>query len=104
MIALGTWEAQIDTLFFKGSGVLKVFDDGGKYGFKVLKPDIETPDIKIISCEEDDCDLRAVVQCDMLPGRDIELDLFIDEDILSGSIKIPRFGKIKLKNGRRIGV
>lgn len=102
MIGLGTWECRIDTLFFKGTVKLKVFDDNGSYGFDVIIPDFKVPDITVKEIEEDGNEITATVCTSILPGKDITVYADIDGDTLNGFVKAPFVGKVKLKDCRRI--
>ncbi len=102
MIGIGTWECKVDTMFFKGTAQVKIFDNNGEYGFDVIIPDFDVPDITVLSVEEDGNDIDAVVQTSLLPGKDINLSVSIDGDDITGFLKIPFVGKVKLKDGHRI--
>lgn len=102
MIGIGTWETRIDTMFFKGQATVKIFDDGGKYGFEIDVPGVDVPDIEVVSVTEKDEHIDAVLHTSVLPGKDIDLSVDIDGDDLFGWVKIPVFGKIKLKDAHRI--
>ncbi len=102
MLGIGTWECKIDTVFFKGTAQLKVFDNKGEYGFDLTVPGMEVPDIKVISVEEDDTFLDAVVHTSLTGDKDINVSVEFDGDIVTGFVKVPYLGKIKLKDGHRI--
>ena len=53
--------------------------------------------------EEDDDSITATVETSLLEGKDITLFVTIDDDTFDGYLKVPFFGKVKLKNGRKIG-
>jgi superfamily I DNA/RNA helicase len=59
--------------------------------------------LSVKEVEEDDDTITATVETSVLPGKDITLVVTIDGDEFDGYIKVPMFGKVKLKNGRRIG-
>lgn len=102
MIGLGTWECRVSTMFYKGTARVKVFDNNGEYGFEIYVPDFEVPDIKLISAEEDGNHVDAVVQVSLLPGKNINLSVDFDGDIITGFVKVPMLGKITLKDGHRV--
>lgn len=102
MIGLGTWGCRVDTMFFKGPAEIKVFEENGQYAFDLNVPGVEIPDITIISVEEDGDTLNAVVQTSLLPNKDIDLCVTFEDDIVTGFLKIPFIGKVKLKDGHRI--
>ncbi len=102
MIGLGTWEARIDTMFYRGTARVKIYDDNGQYGFEVTVPGVDVPDISVVSIEEEAEHISAVVTTSVLPGKEINLDVDIDGDDLFGFVKVPYFGKVKLKDAHRI--
>ena len=102
MIGLGKWACNVNTMFFSGEAKINVFDNNGTYGFELDVPDINIPAIDIKKVEEDDDTINAVVQTDLLPGKDIELSITFDGDEFDGFLKIPFLGKIKFKDGHRI--
>ena len=103
MIGLGKWACNVNTMFFSGEAKINVFDNNGEYGFNLNIPNVKIPDITVKSVEEDDDTITAAVETRILPGKEINLVVTIDGDTFDGYIKVPMFGKVKLKNGRRIG-
>lgn len=103
MIGIGTWRFKISTLVFSGEITLQVFDDGGKYGYKLRIPGIKVPPIEIIEVKEDENTVDATVQTTLLPGKNILIHAEFDGDTVEGYIKAPIVGKVKIKDGRRIG-
>jgi len=103
MLGLGKWACNVNTMFFSGEVKLEVVDNNGEYGFELDLPDVDVPDIEIKKVEEDDDTINATVATSLLPGKDIELSITFDDDTFDGFIKIPFLGKVKLKDGRRIG-
>ena len=102
MIGLGKWACSVNTMFFSGDVDFEIFDNNGEYGFNLNIPNIKIPDIKVVDVEEDDDTITATVQTSLLEGKDIVIVVTIDEDTFDGYIKVPMFGKVKLKNGKRI--
>lgn len=102
MLGLGKWSFEVNTMFFSGEITVRVFDDSGKYGFELEKPNIEVPDISVKEIRESGNSVFASVQTSLLPGATVELNVVFDGDKFDGFVKIPVLGKVKLKNGRRI--
>ncbi len=102
MIGLGKWACSVNTMIFSGDVKFEIFDDNGKYGFNIDMPGVKVPDITVKEVEEDDDTITATVATSLLEGKDITLFVAIDGDTFDGYLKIPFFGKVKLKNGHRI--
>lgn len=103
MIGLGKWSVRVDTMFFRGEAFITIFDDNGKYGWELDVPGETLPDIEVKDVKEDGNTLTAVATTDLLPGKNIDLTAIFEGDTLIGMIKIPFIGKIKLKDGKRVG-
>ena len=46
MLGTGTWHLKIGNMFYRGDITLRVFDDGGKYGFEIIEPKMTAPELK----------------------------------------------------------
>lgn len=103
MIGLGKWACSVNTMFFSGDVEFEIFDNNGEYGFNIDIPGVKIPDIKVKEVDEDNDTITATVETSLLEGKDITLFVKIDDDTFDGYLKIPFFGKVKLKNGRKIG-
>ncbi len=103
MIGLGNWACNVNTMFYSGEAKIRLFDNNGSYGFELEVPGVTIPEITVKEVNEDDDTVEAVVQTSLLPGKDIEISVTFDEDEFTGFVKIPFIGKIKLKDGHRIG-
>ena len=103
MIGIGKWACSVNTMFFSGDVEFDIFDNNGEYGFNIDIPGVKIPDIKVKEVEEDDDSITATVETSLLEGKDITLFVTIDGDTFDGYLKVPFFGKVKLKNGRKIG-
>lgn len=101
MIGLGTWEAPINTMIFKGTGRMTISDNNGEYDFKFELVGEQIPEIKISDVVEEENTLTAVGECDLLKGKKVPVTVTFDGDTFSGIIKAPFIGKIKL-NGKKI--
>ena len=47
MLGTGTWHLKIGNMFYNGDITLRVFDDGGKYGFEIIEPKMTAPEVEI---------------------------------------------------------
>ncbi|HOD02359.1 MAG: hypothetical protein BWY46_01807 [Firmicutes bacterium ADurb.Bin300] len=103
MIGLGNWLAHVDTMFFKGDAIIKVYDKNGEYGFDLELPsDMDIPEFKIYDITEDGNTLNAKASVDLLQGKEIDLSFTFEGDTASGFLKIPYIGKIKIKEAKKI--
>lgn len=102
MIGLGTWEAQINTMLFRGTGRVTISDVNGEYDFKFELVGEQLPKITVNDIEEDGDTLTAVGECEAFPGKEIPVSVtFNDDDTFLCVVKLPFVGKIKL-NGNKI--
>lgn len=97
MIGIGTWEAQINTMIFKGTGRMTIADNNGEYDFKFEIVGAQIPEIKISDIKEDGNTLTATAECDLLKGKQVPLTITFDGDKLTGMVKAPFIGKVKLE-------
>ncbi|MBP9989533.1 MAG: hypothetical protein KBT46_08560 [Ruminococcus sp.] len=97
MIGLGTWEAPIKTMIYKGTGRMIISDVNGEYDFKFELVGEQLPEIKISDIVEDGNTLTATAECDLLKGKQIPVTVTFDGDKMSGMIKAPLIGRIKLE-------
>lgn len=103
MVGLGKWEFNVNTMFFKGNVFLDIFDDGGKYGYRLEVPGMTVPALDIISVSESGNTVEAVARASMLPGKDILVHAEFDGDTVGGYVKVPVLGKVKINDGHKIG-
>lgn len=102
MIGIGKWICSVKSMLFSGDVKFEIFDNNGEYGFKADLPGITLPDVSVKSVRQDGNDVTVTVQTSLLPGKDIIIEAFFDGDTFEGTVKIPLFGKVKLKDGRRL--
>lgn len=100
MIGLGTWEAEINTIFFKGTGRATISDLNGNYDFKLEIIGLNVPDIKVCDVCENDNSLSALLECELFKGKQIPVTVTFDGDTVTGFAKVPMVGKIKF-NGKK---
>ncbi|HZJ77331.1 MAG TPA: hypothetical protein VFD52_00825 [Clostridia bacterium] len=103
MIGIGTWSFNVDTMFFKGDAKIKIFDNNGEYGFEVEIPGEDIPEILVKDVKEEGNTLTAVGNISMLKGKDVPISLTFEDDVVNGFLKVPYIGKIKLKDGKKVG-
>lgn len=103
MIGIGKWAARVDTMFFKGDVFLIVKDNNGEYDFDIeLKADIEVPEFRFYDITEDGNTLNGKGEVSLLPGKVIEASLTFEGDEMTGFLKVPYMGKIKIKEGKKV--
>lgn len=102
MLGTGTWHLKIGNMFYNGDITLRVFDDGGKYGFEIIEPKINMPEFEIKSLSTVGNHLSATVSAPELRGRDAQLELDFTDTSVSGSAKVPLIGTVTVKEGTRI--
>lgn len=101
MIGLGTWEAPIKTMIYKGTGRMIISDVNGEYDFKFELVGDEIPEIRVSDVVEDGNTLTATAECDLLKGKKIPVSVTFDGDKMTGVVKAPFIGKVKL-DGKKI--
>ena len=107
MIGIGKWEASVSAMMMNMSGIVEIHDNGGKYEFIYEPPErFKNVQIKYHSIEEVGTDTLVVKgEASVLPGKIIEIHATFNDNKLTGYIKAPIMGgmKIKIKDGHRIG-
>ncbi|MBR6531158.1 MAG: hypothetical protein IKT61_01495 [Clostridia bacterium] len=100
MIGLGTWEAPINTMLFRGTGRVTISDVNGEYDFKFELVGENLPKITVKDVEEDGNTLTAVGECEAFPGKEIPVTVDFDDDTFVCVVKLPFVGKIKLSGNK----
>lgn len=107
MIGIGKWEASANAMMFNLSGVIEIRDNGGKYEFIYDVPErFSGTKITIHSVAEEGTDTLVVKgEASIMPGKIVEIHATFIGDKLTGYIKVPVMGgmKVKIKGGHRIG-
>jgi len=103
MIGLGKWLFHVDTMLFKGDATVKIFDRDGKYGFDLDVTGVDIPEFSVTSITEDGDTLNAIATTDLMPGREIPISITFEDGVANGFVKAPMIGKIKLKDGKKVG-
>lgn len=104
MLGLGKWLCKVDSMFYRGDVILNIADRNGTYDITLeIDADFDMPDYRIYDIVENGNTLTAKAEVSMLPGKEVEVSFTIDEaGVLSGVLKVPFIGKIKVKDGQQI--
>ena len=81
---------------------VRVFDDGGKYGFEIIEPKMTAPEVEIKRLSTVGNHLSATVTARELRGRDAQIELDFTDTSVSGSAKVPLIGTVTIKEGTKI--
>ena len=101
-IGLGSWEGRVSTLFFKGTVHCNVAYENGAYQFSLEIPDVPVPAYTITSVQKVSSDtLEVHAEIKDLQNREAVLTATFHGDSFDCTVKIPFFGKVKIKDGRR---
>ncbi|MFY9198440.1 MAG: hypothetical protein WBK75_01315 [Acutalibacteraceae bacterium] len=106
MVGIGKWQFSVNTIFYKGSAVLEIKDNNGKYAFNVEAPGMKKmPDyfINNVKVNEKTNTLLVTGGSDMLPGKEVEVRATFNGDRCDGYVKVPFLGKVAIKDGKKIG-
>ena len=109
MLGLGTWEFNVDTMFYRGRVLLMVAEKDGEYDISLDIPGMDVPSFEVTSlaAEEGNTDTAGTVtgtaQTDLLRGKDIPFSITFDGDTAEGFMKVPFMGKFSMRDGKRIG-
>lgn len=102
MLGTGTWHLKVGNIFYNGDITLRVFDNGGEYGFELIEPKMDIPEIEIKQISTVGNQLSATVTAKELRGRDAQLELDFTDTSVSGSAKVPLIGTVAIKEGTKI--
>ena len=103
MIGIGKWSCSIDTMMFRGDAIVTIADKGGEYEITAEVPGYTMPDYTVKDIKEDGDTLTFVVMTSLLSGKELPVSMTFDGDTFTGFGKVPLLGKVKFKNGKRIG-
>lgn len=104
MIGLGKWQFVVDTMFFKGTAIIQISNKNGQYDFQATIPGMQkTPSYQIKSIEEEGNTLIITATTDIFKGKDVNVVATFENNVCNGYIKVPMLGKIKIKDGVKIG-
>lgn len=100
MIGLGTWEASINTMLFRGTGRITISDINGNYDFKLEVIGENVPQFTVSEIVENGNTLYAVAECDAFKGKKIPVTATFEGDNVVGTAKLPFIGGIKIRGHR----
>ena len=102
MLGLGTWEFNVDTMFYRGRVLLIVNEKDGAYDIGIDIPGMDVPAFEMKSIAVEDTTVTGTVQTDLLRGKDIPFSVTFDGDSAEGFLKVPFMGKFTMRDGKRI--
>lgn len=103
MIGLGKWTGDIETSIISGSAIVEITDNNGEYDFHVTVPSLKKlPNFKVYDIKEKGNQLSGKAEIDLMGKMAVDVCVEINGDTFTGYIKVPFFGKIEIKNGRKI--
>ena len=102
MLGLGTWQFEVDTMFYRGRVLLMVGEKDGEYDISIDIPGMDVPDFKVVSIETEDNTVTGAAQTDLLRGKDIPFSITFDGDTAEGYLKVPFMGKFTMRDGKKI--
>lgn len=103
MIGLGKWTGNIETSIISGSAIVEITDKNGEYDFNVTVPSFKKlPNFTVYDIKENGNQLSGKAEIDLMGKMKVDVCVEINGDTFTGYIKVPFFGKIEIKNGRRI--
>ena len=103
MLGLGTWEFNVDTMFYRGRVLLMVGENNGEYDISIDIPGMDVPDFELSNIAAEDNTVTGTAQTDLLRGKDIPFSVTFDGDSAEGFLKVPFMGKFNLREGKKVG-
>lgn len=104
MIGIGKWRGYVSTMFFKGDTTFTIEDDNGNYKVDLELPsEIDVPEFSFSEIQGNGNILTAIATSPKFPGKKIDIELTFDGDNFDGLLKVPYIGKVKIKDGKKIG-
>jgi len=108
MLGQGTWEFNVDTMFYRGRVLLMVGEKDGQPDISIDIPGMDVPAFELMSLEADEGNtetagtITGAVQTDLLRGKDIPFSISFDGDSAEGFLKVPFMGKFTMRDGKKI--
>ena len=100
MLGLGKWKFDLKTMIYTGEAQIELYDNNGQYGLRILKPEMETPQITVKELVEKDDTIKAVISVSLLPHSNLTLVFQFTDNTVEGYVKVPFLGKIPIKGVR----
>jgi hypothetical protein len=103
MLGVGKWKGSVSSMVFQGDVVLEILDNNGVYSFDIEIPGQDIPDFSVKDIAAEGNVLSAKANTSLLAGKDIDIELTFEENTFEGFLKIPFLGKVRIKNGVKVG-
>lgn len=104
MIGLGKWTGDIETSIISGSAIVEISDNNGEYDFSVTVPSLKKlPNFTVYDIKEKGNCLSGKADIELMGKMTVDISVEIHGDTFTGYLKVPFFGKIEIKNGKKIG-
>ena len=104
VIGLGKWTGDIETSVISGNAIVEITDNNGEYDFSVTVPSLKKlPNFRVYDIKENGNQLSGKAEIDLMGKMKVDVCVEIHGDTFTGYIKVPFFGKIEIKSGRKIG-
>ena len=103
MIGIGKWLCKVNSMFYRGEVTLNIADNNGEYDITLeIDADFDMPDYKIYDVTTEGNTVTAKAEVSLLPGKVVDVSFSIENDVLTGVLKVPFMGKIKVTDGHKI--
>ena len=103
MIGIGKWLCKVNSMFYRGEVTLNIADNNGEYDITLeIDADFDMPDYKIYDVTTEGNTVTAKAEVSLLPGKVVDVSFSIENDVLTGILKVPFMGKIKVTDGHKI--
>lgn len=103
MLGIGKWLCKVNSMFYRGDVVVNIADKDGEYDITIeIDADFDMPDYKIYDVVTDGNTVTAKAEVSLLPGKVVDVSFTIEEDNLTGVLKVPFMGKIKITEGHKV--
>ena len=103
MLGIGKWLCKVNSMFYRGEVTLNIADNNGEYDITIeIDADFDMPDYKIYDVVTEGNTVTAKAEVSLLPGKVVDVSFTIENDVLTGVLKVPFMGKIKITDGRKV--
>lgn len=103
MLGIGKWLCKVNSMFYRGEVTLNIADKNGEYDITLeIDADFDMPDYKIYDVVTEGNTVTAKAEVSLLPDKVIDVSFTIENDVLTGVLKVPFMGKIKITEGHKV--
>ncbi len=103
MLGIGKWLCKVNSMFYRGEVTLNIADNNGEYDITIeIDADFDMPDYKIYDVVTEGNTVTAKAEVSLLPGKVVDVSFTIENDVLTGVLKVPFMGKIKITDGQKV--